>query len=118
MDNFKSFITEVVRDTITVLILTNSKSKKPEIVTGMLMKACASLGLPCHRVVITEAWVSDNDIEKGSITIKNNDGTEKDIEIETSKTVVFVRAGVLQDEVGLALLGTLQNAGCMMTNGS
>ena len=116
MEQFKSFITEVVRDTITVLILTNSKSKKPEIVTGMLMKACASLGLPCHRVVITEAWVTDNDIEKGSITIKNNDGTEKDIEIETSKTVVFVRAGVLQDEVGLALLGTLQNAGCMMIN--
>ena len=116
MEQFKSFITEVVRDTITVLILTNSKSKKPEIVTGMLMKACASLGLPCHRVVITEAWISDNDIEKGSVTIKNNDGTEKDIKIETSKTVVFVRAGVLQDEVGLALLGTLQNAGCMMIN--
>ncbi len=116
MEQFKSFITEVVRDTITVLILTNSKSKKPEIVTGMLMKACASLGLPCHRVVITEAWISDNDIEKGSVTIKNNDGTEKDIKIETSKTVVFVRAGVLQNEVGLALLGTLQNAGCMMIN--
>ena len=29
---------------------------------------------------------------------------------------MFVRAGVLQNEVGLALLGTLQNAGCMMIN--
>ena len=116
MDNFKSFITEQVRDKITVLILTKSKSKKPELVTGKLLKACADLGLPCHRVVITEAWISDNDIEKGSVTIKNNDGSEKDIKIETSNTVVFVRAGVLQNEVGLALLGTLQNAGCMMIN--
>ena len=116
MENFKSFITEEVRDKITVLILTNSKSKKPELVTGKLLKACADLGLPCHRVIITEAWISDNDIEKGSVVIKNNDGSEKDIKIETSNTVVFVRAGVLQNEVGLALLGTLQNAGCMMIN--
>ena len=29
---------------------------------------------------------------------------------------MFVRAGVLQEEIGLALLGTLQNAGCMMIN--
>ena len=66
MQKFKSFITEeVTHDKITVLILTNSKAKKPEIVTGMLLKACADLGLNCHTVVTTEAWVSDNDIEKG-----------------------------------------------------
>ena len=117
MQKFKSFITEeVVHDKITVLILTNSKAKKPEIVTGMLLKACADLGLTCHTVVTTEAWVSDNDIEKGTVAIKNHDGNEKDIEVETASTVVFVRAGVLQDEIGLALLGTLQNAGCMMIN--
>ena len=117
MENFKSFITEEVKaDKITVLILTNSKAKKPEIVTGMLLETCADLGLPCYRVVTTEAWVSDNDIEKGIVAIKNHDGGEKDIKVETASTVVFVRAGVLQDEVGLALLGTLQNAGCMMIN--
>jgi len=117
VENFKSFITEeAVGDKITVLILTNSKSKKPEVVTGMLLAACSDLGLPCYRVVTTEAWVSDNDIEKGIVSIKNYDGEEKDIEVETASTVVFVRAGVLQDEIGLALLGTLQNAGCMMIN--
>ena len=117
MENFKSFIAEeVIPDKITVLILTNSKAKKPEIVTGMLLKACADLGLPCYTVVTTEAWVSDNDIEKGTVAIKNYDGEEKDIVVETDTTVVFVRAGVLQDEIGLALLGTLQNSGCMMIN--
>ena len=117
MEKFKSFITEEVqRDNITILILTNSKAKKPEIVTGMLLKACEELNLPCYRVVTTEAWISDNDIEKGIVAIKNHDGQEKDIEVETASTVVFVRAGVLQEEIGLALLGTLQNAGCMMIN--
>ena len=58
MEQFKSFITEEVQnDKITVIILTNSKSKKPEIVTGMLLKACADLGLSCYRVVTTEAWI-------------------------------------------------------------
>ena len=118
MENFKSFITEAKeqKDKITVLILTASKSKKPEVVTGMLMSSCEELGLPCYRVVTTEAWVSENDIEKATLSIKNYDGEEKDITVETASTVVFVRAGALSTEIGLALLGTLQNAGCMMIN--
>ena len=91
MENFKSFISEeVTRDKITILVLTNSKAKKPEIVTGMLLKACEELNLPCYTVVTTEAWISDNDIEKGTVAIKNHDGEEKDIEVETVSTVVFV----------------------------
>jgi len=118
MEKFKSFITEAKeqKDKITVLILTASKSKEPEIVTGMLMDSCEELGLPCYKVVTTEAWVSENNIEKATVSIKNYDGGEKDITVETSSTVVFVRAGALETEIGLALLGTLQNAGCMMIN--
>ena len=118
MEQFKSFITEAKeqKDKITVLILTASKSKEPEVVTGMLMSTCKELGLPCYRIVTTEAWVSENNIEKSTVSIKNYDGGEKDISVETSSTVVFVRAGALETEVGLALLGTLQNAGCMMIN--
>ena len=118
MENFKSFITEAKeqKDKITVLILTASNSKEPEVVTGMLMSACKGLGLSCYRIVTSEAWISDNDIEKGTLSIKNYDGEEKDVSVETSSTVVFVRAGALENEIGLALLGTLQNSGCMMIN--
>ena len=118
MDKFKDFIFEekVQRDKITILILTNSKSKKPEVVTGKLLKAAESLGLPCYPVVVSEAWVADNDIEQGTIKIKNHDGKENEVEIEARETVVFVRAGALDNETGLALLGTLQNAGCFMIN--
>jgi len=118
MEKFKSFITEAKdqKDKITVLILTASKSKEPEVVTGMLMNSCEELGLSCYKIVTTEAWVSENDIEKSTVSIKNYDGGEKDISVETSSTVVFVRLGALDTEIGLALLGTLQNAGCMMIN--
>jgi len=118
MEQFKSYIAEAKeeKDKITVLILTASKSKEPEVVSGMLIDTCKELGLLCYQVVTTEAWISDNDIEKGTVAIKNYDGEEKDIVVETATSVCFVRAGSLDNEVGLALLGTLQNAGCMMIN--
>jgi len=117
MENFKSFITEAKeeRDKITILILTASKSKESEIVTGQLMDACLEIGLSCYRIVTTEAWIY-NDIEKGTVAIKNYDGEEKDIIVETATAVCFVRMGALENEIGLALLGTLQNSGCMMIN--
>ena len=78
---------------ITILILTNSTSTKPEVVTGMLMSSCKKLGLDCYQVITSEAWISDNDIEKGSVVIKNYNGEDKDITVDTFTTVVFVRAG-------------------------
>ena len=116
MEKFKSFITEEKKDVITILILTSTISKKPEIVTGKLLSVCEKLKLPCYQVVTSEAWISDNDIEKGSIVIKNYDGEDNDIKVETTSTVVFVRMGTLENEIGLAILGTLQNAGCFMIN--
>ena len=118
MEKFKSFITEEKKDKITILILTSSASKKPEVVTGMLMSSCKKFGLNCYQVITSEAWISDNDIERGSIVVKNFDGEDKDIEIDTFSTIVFVRAGTLDNEIGLALLGTLQNSGCFMVNTS
>ena len=118
MEKFKSFITEEKKDKITILILTSSTSTKPEVVTGMLMSSCKKLGLDCYQVITSEAWISDNDIERGSVVIKNFNGEDKDIEIDTFSTVVFVRAGTLDNEIGLALLGTLQNSGCFMINSS
>ena len=118
MEQFKSFITEEKKDKITILILTNSTSKKPEVVTGMLMSSCKRLGLDCYQVIVSEAWISNNDIEKGNIIIKNYDGKDENIKIDTFSTVVFVRAGTLDTEIGLALLGTLQNSGCFMVNTS
>ena len=101
---------------LTIVIVTKSKSRKPELVTGMILNSCKKLGINCELIITTEAWIHRNDLEKGEIVIKNFDGQDKDLIINTDKTVVFVRAGALETEIGLALISTLQSAGCFMIN--
>ena len=44
------------------------------------------------------------------------DGKDTEVEFELANTICFVRAGVLEDETGLALLSTFENAGAFMIN--
>jgi RimK family alpha-L-glutamate ligase len=101
---------------IQVAVLTKVKSKKPELVSNMIAAVCKDRGIECHVINVREAWVSQNDLEKGTLTISNVDGEDTEVEFDISRTVCFVRAGVLEDEIGLALLGTFENAGAFMVN--
>ena len=116
MKNFQSFITEenVSDGDIQIAVITKVSSDKEEVVANQLKKYADKNNIPCHLINTKEAWVSDNDLEKGTLTISNVQGDR--IEFEISKTVVFVRAGVLDNEVGLALLSTLEKAGAFMIN--
>ena len=99
---------------IQVAVLTKVRSKNKELVSNMISSACKDKGIECHIINVRDVWVSKNDLEKGSLTISNVDG--KDVEFELNRTVCFVRAGVLEDEIGLAILGTFENAGAFMVN--
>ena len=99
---------------IQVAVLTKVRSKNKELVSNMIATACEKMGIECHVVNVRDAWVSKNDLEKGTLIISNVDG--KDVEFDISRTVCFVRAGVLEDEIGLAILGTFENAGAFMVN--
>ena len=116
MKNFQSFITEenVSDGDIQIAVITKVSSDKEEVVANQLKKYADKNNIPCHLINTREAWVSDNDLEKGTLTISNVQGDR--IEFEISKTVVFVRAGVLDNEVGLALLSTFEKAGAFMIN--
>ena len=116
MKNFQSFITEenVNDGDIQIAVLTKTSSNKEEVVANQLKKYSDKNKIPCHIVNTREAWVSDNDLEKGTLTISNVEGERLDFDVH--KTVVFVRAGVLDDEVGLALLSTFEKAGAFMIN--
>ena len=116
MKNFQSFITEenVNDGDIQIAVITKVSSDKEEVVANQLKKYADKNNIPCHLINTREAWVSDNDLEKGTLTISNVQGDR--IEFEISKTVVFVRAGVLDNEVGLALLSTFEKAGAFMIN--
>ena len=99
---------------IQIAVITKVSSDKEEVVANQLKKYADKNNIPCHLINTREAWVSDNDLEKGTLTISNVQGDR--IEFEISKTVVFVRAGVLDNEVGLALLSTFEKAGAFMIN--
>ena len=116
MKNFQSFITEenVNDGDIQIAILTKVSSKEKEIVANQIKEYSDKNKIPCHIINTKKAWVSTNDVEKGLISISDKEGNKVDFEIP--KTVVFVRAGVLDDEVGLALLSTFEKAGAFMIN--
>ena len=114
---FKDFITEKVqRSDIQVAILTKINADSKSVVSNMILKECKKRNIPCHIINTSEAWVSKNDLEKGTLLVSNIDGEDTEIEFELSKTICFTRAGVLEDETGLALLSTFENAGAFMIN--
>jgi len=114
---FKDFITEKVqRSDIQVAILTKINADSKSVVSNMILKECKKRNIPCHIINTSEAWVSKNDLEKGTLLISNIDGEDTEIEFDLSKTICFTRAGVLEDETGLALLSTFENAGAFMIN--
>ena len=116
MKNFQSFITEenVNDGDIQIAVLTKTSSNKEEVVANQLQKYSDKNKIPCHIINTREAWISDNNLERGTLTISNVEGER--LEFDIHKTVVFVRAGVLDDEVGLALLSTFEKAGAFMIN--
>ena len=116
MKNFQSFITEenVNDGDIQIAVLTKVSSKEKEIVANQIKEYADKNKIPCHIINTRRAWISTNDVERGLISVSDKEGNKVDFEIP--KTVVFVRAGVLDDEVGLALLSTFEKAGAFMIN--
>ena len=114
---FKEFISEKVkRSDIQVAVLTKLNADSKAIVSNKILKECKKRNIPCHIINTTEAWISKNDLEKGTLLVSNIDGEDTEIEFDLSKTICFTRAGVLEDETGLALLSTFENAGAFMIN--
>ena len=114
---FRDFITEEVqRSKIHVAVLTKVNATSKGVVSNMILKECEKRKIPCHIVNTQEAWVSKNDLDKGTLLVSNLDGEDTEVEFELANTICFVRAGVLEDETGLALLSTFENAGAFMIN--
>jgi RimK family alpha-L-glutamate ligase len=114
---FKEFISEKVqKSNIQVAVLTKLNADSKAIVSNKILKECKKRNIPCHIINTSEAWVSKNDLEKGTLLVSNIDGEDTEVEFELSKTICFVRAGVLEDETGLALLSTFESAGAFMIN--
>ena len=114
---FRDFISEEIqRSEIQVAILTKVDADSKNVVSKMIEAECKRRNIPCFIINTSEAWISKNDLEKGTLFVSNIDGEDREAEFELSKTICFARAGVLEDETGLALLSTFENAGAFMIN--
>ena len=114
---FRDFISEEVqRSDIQVVVLTKVNADSKAVVSNLISEECEKRKIPCHIVDTREAGVSKSEWEKGTLLVSNIDGKDTEVEFELANTICFVRAGVLEDETGLALLSTFENAGAFMIN--
>ena len=114
---FRDFISEEVqRSDIQVVVLTKVNADSKAVVSNLISEECEKRKIPCHIIDTREAWVSKNDLEKDTLLVSNLDGKDTEVEFQLANTICFVRAGVLEDETGLALLSTFENAGAFMIN--
>ncbi|SVC85230.1 uncharacterized protein METZ01_LOCUS338084, partial [marine metagenome] len=85
-------------------------------VNEILQGVCKDLDIKCTSINIQEAWISDQDIEKGTLTVSNYDGKDSKEQLKISEAVVFVRRGAIMDMTGQALTSLFESAGCFMVN--
>ena len=65
---------------------------------------------------ITKAWITDSDIDVGTVKLRNVDGKNKDIKIEIHNSIVFVRAGAIGSLTSQAFVSSLQDIGFLLVN--
>lgn len=103
------------KDEVTILALTSSEKDLSDTIEKM-GELCKKRKIPFYAVKTKTAQVELSNVVSKKITIKNYDGEGKDISIVPSDTVAVVRGGVMNSEVGVAILTILQNNGVFMVN--
>ena len=85
-------------------------------VMDIISDVCKELEIKQTSVNVEEAWISDQDVEKGTLAISNYDGKDSKEKIITHEAVVFVRRGAIMTMSGQALTSLFESAGCFMVN--
>jgi len=85
-------------------------------VNKIISEVCEDLGIKQISVNVEEAWISDQDVEMGTLTVSNYDGEDSKEKVTTKSAVVFARRGAIMTMSGQALTSTFESAGCFMIN--
>ena len=120
MYQFQEYLGEATfnerKSDLTVIILSSVDSKKPTLVSNMIKDECASKGIPARTIITSKAWISKNNTVNGNMTISNFDGRDNVLEITPKNTVCIVRAGAIENNIGLELVTSIESAGAFMIN--
>ena len=102
-------------DKVTILALTSSDKDLSDTIEKM-EAICKKRKIPFYAVKTKKAQIDLSSVVSKKIVIKNYDGEGKDVTIVPSDTIAIVRGGVMNSEVGVAILTILQNNGVFMVN--
>ena len=113
----ESYISEAVNpnDKVTILALTSSEKDLSDTIEKM-QEICKKRKIEFYAIKTSKAQVEISNVVSKKITIKNYDGEGKDITIIPSDTVAVVRGGVMNSDIGVAIMTILQNNGVFMIN--
>ena len=107
--------TDKQEDKVTILALTSSENDLSDTVEKM-EKICKSRKIEFYAVKTAKAQIDLSNVVSKKIVIKNYDGEENDATIVPENTVCIVRGGVMNSEIGVAIMTILQNNGVFMIN--
>jgi len=100
---------------VTILALTSSENDLSDTIDKM-GKICKRRGIDFYVLKTSKAQVDISNVASKKIVIKNYDGEGKDVTVDPSNTVAVVRGGVMNSDIGVAILTILQNNGVFMIN--
>ena len=102
-------------DKVTILALTSSDKDLSDTIEKM-QEICKRRKIEFYAVKTSKAQIDISNVIANKIVIKNYDGEGKDIAIIPGDTVAIVRGGVMNTDIGVAIMTILQNNGVFMIN--
>jgi len=103
------------KDKVTILALTSSDKDLSDTIEKM-QEICKRRKIEFYALKTSKAQVDLSNVASKKIVIKNYDGEGKDATIVPGNTVAIVRGGVMNTDIGVAIMTILQNNGVFMIN--
>lgn len=119
MENFNQYFNEKFEEPLEqkeLHVVVLGKGSEEGTFADLAEVVCKEKGIKYNLINVEEAWISQKDVEIGSVTIQNVDGKDKTVEIETHNSIIFVRAGAIQKLSAQAIISSLQVIGFFLIN--
>ena len=119
MEKFNEYFVEkfeVPIEQIDLHIVVLGKGGEEGTFADLAEEVAKKKGIRHDLINVEEAWISQKDVEIGSVTIQNVNGKDKEVQIETHNSIVFVRAGAIQTLSAQAIISSLQVIGFFLIN--
>jgi ribosomal protein S6--L-glutamate ligase len=103
------------KDKVTILALTSSDKDLSDTIEKM-QEICKRRKIEFYALKTSKAQIDLSNVASKKVVIKNYDGEGKDATIVPGNTVAIVRGGVMNTDIGVAIMTILQNNGVFMIN--